>query len=186
MQWHFTKTVTLRSYIIPVLIIITTQWIFFNKLHSKVVERTVLQWVDGWLKFFFNLYKHILKANTLLHEATMLQKITTCNPSSKCSGWPWHEANCIHTSGCLFFFFHSGRVNPHTSEGKDVRKKIASLLHKITVIPKAEPCPVSLGSVCPRINRMPEPRQSCGDRENEINQMFSTDAPAWMSCVPQG
>lgn len=88
--------------------------------------------------------------------------------------------------GVFFFFFHSGRVNPHTSEGKDVRKKIASLLHKITVIPKAEPCPVSLGSVCPRINRMPEPRQSCGDRENEINQMFSTDAPAWMSCVPQG
>lgn len=97
--------------------------------------------------------KDIPKVNTWLQETTLLQKIATCNPSSKCHWW-----SCINVAGLFVFVFfsHSGRVTHIFQKERMIMKKITSLLHKIAGIPKAQPCPGSLGSTCRRINRMSE------------------------------
>lgn len=85
-----------------------------------VFEGAVPQWVDGWLNFFLSLQmlKDIPKVNTWLQETTLLQKIATCNPSSKCHWW-----SCINVAGLFVFFFPLWEGNPHISEGKDDHEK---------------------------------------------------------------
>lgn len=80
-------------------------------------EETVPQWVDGWLNFFLSLQmlKDVPKANTWLHETTLLQKIATCNLSSKLLLVIMHK-HC-------WVFFPLWESNPHISEGKDDHEK---------------------------------------------------------------